>query len=253
MGADGAVCFRDAIVQCRPHRRDAGAPQLFLVFQKYSLVLAAIALIATLAWRSLVPAKSITAIFVLLGIAALRGCGGLIWIVAPMEVLRAQGLSGSPQFMKLHGESMGLFLLEVILLAICGLIFLLRLARQRREKILNLLWRKILRPELRIDPTAPPAIPLFQIPPSPTPCEVSFAGRKKACEQIGRTRERILPTCRPAACARGPIQFWRRPKRLWRKRAKQFNLGQHLCHHAQRAIRIVVARSAIDRRLLFGR
>jgi hypothetical protein len=99
------------------------APQLFVVFQQYHLVLAAIALATTVAWRISAPSKAAVAIFVLLAMAACTGVAVAIWYVGPMEELRRNGLSGSPQFARLHGQSMMLFVAQAVLLLACGIIF----------------------------------------------------------------------------------------------------------------------------------
>src|SRR3954447_12933804 len=78
------------------------APQLFLAYQRYHLILAVIALASTVAWRVLVPSKSLVALFVVLGIAACCGVAVAIWIIGPMEQLRINGMSGGAEFRRLH-------------------------------------------------------------------------------------------------------------------------------------------------------
>jgi hypothetical protein len=98
------------------------APQLFVVFQKYHLILAAIALAATVVWRMVAPSRLVLVNFVLLAIAACCGVAVVLWIIGPMEVLRQQGLSGSDEFKKLHGRSMMLFMGQAMMLLINGII-----------------------------------------------------------------------------------------------------------------------------------
>jgi hypothetical protein len=101
------------------------APKMFVVFQKYQLILAAISLIAVVGWRITSPSKSIVAAFVLFAVAAFAAVSVSIWILPPMEKLRLAGESSSPQFGKLHGESMVLYLAENILLLIAGIMLMI--------------------------------------------------------------------------------------------------------------------------------
>lgn len=98
------------------------APQLFVAYQKYHLVLAAIALLATVAWRIAAPSRIVLVNFALLAIAVCCGVVVAVWIVGPMEALRQQGLSGSAEFKRLHGRSMMLFMAQAIVLLVHGII-----------------------------------------------------------------------------------------------------------------------------------
>ena len=98
------------------------APQLFMAFQKYHLILAAIALAATVVWRIMAPSRIVLVNFLLLAIAACAGVAVAMWIIEPMEALRQQGLSGSDEFKRLHGRSMMLFMLQAAMLLIHGII-----------------------------------------------------------------------------------------------------------------------------------
>src|SRR5216117_1386248 len=98
------------------------APQLFVAFQKYHLILASIALVAVVAWRIVSRSKLVLVIFILLGLAACCGVAVAIWIVGPMEVLREHGFSGSAQFKRLHGLSMMLYTAQALLLLISGIV-----------------------------------------------------------------------------------------------------------------------------------
>lgn len=107
------------------------APRMFLVFQKYQLILAAIALIAAVGWRIVLPSKSIVAAFVLFALSAFAAVSVSIWILPPMEKLRLAGESSSPQFGRLHGESMALYLGETILLLIGGIMLMVAMRAPR--------------------------------------------------------------------------------------------------------------------------
>src|SRR2546421_8629038 len=62
------------------------APQLFVAFQKYHLIVASIALVAVVAWRIVSRSKLVLAMFILLGLAACCGVAVAVWVVGPMEV-----------------------------------------------------------------------------------------------------------------------------------------------------------------------
>src|SRR4051794_3670218 len=64
------------------------APQLFDVFQKYQLILAAVTLVAVVAWRIAAPSAWIVACFVLLAVATFAGVGISLWPMPRMTQLR---------------------------------------------------------------------------------------------------------------------------------------------------------------------
>src|SRR5439155_23139364 len=98
------------------------APQLFVAFERYHLILAGIALLATVLWRIVAPSRLVLVNFTLLAIAACCGVAVAVWIIGPMEALRLQGLSGSDEFKRLHGRSMMLFAAQAAMLLIHGII-----------------------------------------------------------------------------------------------------------------------------------
>jgi hypothetical protein len=110
------------------------APRMFVVFQKYQLILAAIALAATVGCRIAAPSKSIVAVFVFFAAAACSAAAVSIWILPRMEQLRSLGESSSPQFGRLHGESMMLYLAEMVLLLIGGIILMLAMRAPQPER-----------------------------------------------------------------------------------------------------------------------
>jgi hypothetical protein len=109
------------------------APQLFLAYQKYHLILAAIALVATVAWRIVSPSKLVLVNFILLAVAACCGVAVAIWIMGPMQTLREHGLSGSDQFKRLHGQSMMLFTAQAAMLLVSGIVLPLAIASDARR------------------------------------------------------------------------------------------------------------------------
>ncbi len=103
------------------------APMLFLVFQKYHLVLAAVALVMTVAWRAIAPSRAVLVLFVMLSIAACAGVAVALWILGPMEELRRDGMGGSPEFKRLHGRSMMLYVTQAAALLVGGISLVLAL------------------------------------------------------------------------------------------------------------------------------
>lgn len=99
----------------------AAAPMIFQAFERYQLLLAAAALVGAVGWRLNARSAWVTAIFALLGLAAIGAAIGPLAVSAPMQELAAQGRSGSAQFMRLHGWSMLLYMMQTILLLLGGL------------------------------------------------------------------------------------------------------------------------------------
>jgi hypothetical protein len=97
------------------------APRMFLVFERYQLLLAAAALVGAVAWRVLAKSVRVTVLFWMLAVAALPAALGPILITAHMEQLRLRGESSSPEFKKLHGESMIVYCAETLILLVAGL------------------------------------------------------------------------------------------------------------------------------------
>jgi hypothetical protein len=96
------------------------APQLFLVFQKCQLILAAIGLVGTIAWRLARGGRAVVVLFVLFGLSTVGAAVLPIAIVSKMEQLRSDNQTSSPEFKKLHGESMAVLSGEAILLLVGG-------------------------------------------------------------------------------------------------------------------------------------
>ena len=111
------------------HTAGVGAARIFRVFNRYQLVLAAAALLATFFWRVLGPPRFRTALFTLFGVATVGACAIAGWIAPKIASLQAQGLTESPQFAQAHGLSMVVYLAEVVVLALAGI--LIPFARER--------------------------------------------------------------------------------------------------------------------------
>ncbi|MGA2582243.1 MAG: hypothetical protein ABSG31_03105 [Tepidisphaeraceae bacterium] len=99
----------------------SAAPILFLVFERYQIVLAAAALMGALVWRILAKSVRVTVVFWLLAAASVPTALGPIFVTRRMEELRLAGQSSSPEFMKLHGISMLVYSGETLILLAAGL------------------------------------------------------------------------------------------------------------------------------------
>ena len=98
------------------------AAQIFRTFNAYQLALAAIALLATFAWRVFGPPRLKAALFTLFAIATVGGCVITIYLAPQMQRLQAQGLTTSSAFGRLHEYSMLAYLVETIALLMAGLL-----------------------------------------------------------------------------------------------------------------------------------
>jgi hypothetical protein len=97
------------------------APLMFLVFEKYQIVLAAAALLGTVAWRVLAKSQRVAVLFWLLAIATVPAALGPMLITQRMEQLRLNGQTESAEFRKLHGRSMIVYAGETLVLLAAGL------------------------------------------------------------------------------------------------------------------------------------
>lgn len=105
------------------HTAGIGAARIFRVFNQYQLALAAAGLLATFFWRVAGPPKLKFSLFMLLGLATLDACAIVFWIAPKIASLQAQGLTDSPQFAQAHGISMAVYLAEVLVLLVAGILF----------------------------------------------------------------------------------------------------------------------------------
>src|SRR5437016_6134422 len=92
------------------------APRMFLVFERYQLILAAAALMTSAAWRLLVPCGAVTALFTAFALSAVAVVFSATLIRPPMERLREAGESTGPQFARLHKTSVRVYSAEAVML-----------------------------------------------------------------------------------------------------------------------------------------
>lgn len=98
-----------------------GAAQIFQLFNRYQLALAAAALLATFAWRVLGPPRWKEALFGLFAVATVAACIVSMYLAPRIEMLGRQGLAHSSQFGRLHVYSMMAYAAEVAVLLIAGI------------------------------------------------------------------------------------------------------------------------------------
>jgi hypothetical protein len=97
------------------------APMMFLVFERYQLLLAAAALVGTVCWRIMGGSIRVTVLFSLLAVATVPAALSPMLITSRMERLRVEGQSSSAEFKKLHGISMIAYSGETLILLAAGL------------------------------------------------------------------------------------------------------------------------------------
>jgi hypothetical protein len=97
------------------------APKMFFAFERYQLIVAAVALLTAAVWRMLVPRASITALFACLALATVGVVLSATLIRPPMDRLREEGQSSGPQFQQLHRISVRVYSAQAILLLLGGI------------------------------------------------------------------------------------------------------------------------------------
>lgn len=111
----------------------AAASALFVVFEKYQLLLAGSTLLLTVLWRWRWPTARQGSLFALLALATVAAVGSGAFLTPRMEALRQAGTSGGPEFARLHGLSMLVYSTEALLLLAAGLVW----PRSNRESRLQ--------------------------------------------------------------------------------------------------------------------
>ncbi len=113
--------FVQALFKTRPDISPDAASTLFISFQRYQLILAALALLLTFGLRWMTRSRASALLF-----GAFAGATVLTvllagWLTPRMEALRLAGESKGPEFAQLHGLSMGLFMLDALALLAAGI------------------------------------------------------------------------------------------------------------------------------------
>jgi hypothetical protein len=97
------------------------ASGIFWRFNRYQLVLAALALIGSFAWRVASGKSSVTVLFTFFALASFATIMVAGIIIPRLESLRLEHQTHTPEFVRLHGISMLFYLAETICLLIGGL------------------------------------------------------------------------------------------------------------------------------------
>ena len=97
------------------------ARHVFRIFNAYQLALAAVALLATFLWCLLGKGKLKLGLFLLFSLTTFAACVITMYVAPQIELMHEKGLANTPEFMRMHGYSMVLYLGEAIMLLIAGL------------------------------------------------------------------------------------------------------------------------------------
>jgi hypothetical protein len=100
----------------------ASAPRLFLAFEKYQILLAVTSLVLTLTWCATARTRRLTWLLTLFAIAALGAVVEATTITPRIEALRIAGETHTPQFLRLHGLSMCVYMGVAITLLAAGIL-----------------------------------------------------------------------------------------------------------------------------------
>lgn len=109
------------------------APTIFLVFEKYQLLLAVLALVATAALRIITRSVRVTVVFWLLAAAAVAAAVEPVAITSRMQQLRQAGRVASPQFQQLHRAATILYSTETLILLAAGFVLPWSLTKPRMD------------------------------------------------------------------------------------------------------------------------
>src|SRR5437867_10026 len=119
----GLITLFICVITLFHHNRSLAAdsaPLLFVNFERYQLILAAVALTATVAWRITTKNLLLNLLFLLLCLSSLGAIASPLYFSKQMESLREQGKTSSPKFETLHHQSEWVYTTEATLLLICG-------------------------------------------------------------------------------------------------------------------------------------
>ena len=91
------------------------APRVFFVSERYHLALAFLAMVCLIVWRTVSCSRAKRWMMYLTLAALLLACVQTFVISSKMDALRGQGLSGGPEFNKLHRLSTTEYVIQTIL------------------------------------------------------------------------------------------------------------------------------------------
>jgi hypothetical protein len=102
------------------------APQatqvLFPTFERYHLVLAALALLVCVGWRVIGKSRAASWVFAFFAIATCAATTSAIFLTPKIMELTRNGKAGTPEFWKTHGMSNLVYMTEAVALLVAGII-----------------------------------------------------------------------------------------------------------------------------------
>ena len=104
------------------------APHLFSVFEPYQVIVAAVTLLFTVAWR-LTAKRGLAVVIFLLVLCTAGAIISPVFLSWRMHDLIVANQMNSPQFARLHGESMIVYSFDTLCLLLVGLILPFSLRR----------------------------------------------------------------------------------------------------------------------------
>jgi hypothetical protein len=119
----GLVTLFLCVITLFSHNRSLAAdaaPHLFVNFERYQLIVAAVALTATVVWRVTTKNLLLNLLFLLLCLSSLGAITSPLYFSKQMEVLRQEGRTNSSRFESLHRQSEWVYTAEAALLLIAG-------------------------------------------------------------------------------------------------------------------------------------
>jgi len=119
-GTAATFVFGVNLFHSHPDIAGPAANAMFLIFGQYELVLAAIALLAAGLLLINYPSMQVILLLAMLIISAGVSVTFALGLTPVMESLRAQGKTHSPEFMRLHGQSMIVMTLQAAALLLTG-------------------------------------------------------------------------------------------------------------------------------------
>ncbi len=105
------------------------APQLFVNFERYQLILAAVALTSSVVWRVVSKNLVVNWLFLLLCLSSLGAIASPLYFSKQLETLRQEGKTNSPRFEALHKQSEWVYTGEAVLLLFGGVALFAALRR----------------------------------------------------------------------------------------------------------------------------
>jgi hypothetical protein len=128
----GLITLFICVITLFHHNRSLAAdsaPVLFVNFERYQLILAALALTCTVVWRIMTKNLLLNLLFLLFCLASLGAIASPLYFSKQMEILREEGKTNSQRFDTLHRQSEWVYTSEATLLVISGIPLFVALRR----------------------------------------------------------------------------------------------------------------------------